>query len=68
MDLSTQVHATTALSLGKDSRYLFSRALGGPHSRSERLGVEKDLLPLPRIELRFLGCSSGDLVIIPSVR
>jgi hypothetical protein len=37
---------------GRFPRYPLDRRLGGPQSRSGRCGEEKNLLPLPGIELR----------------
>jgi hypothetical protein len=37
---------------GNSPQYPLDRGLGGPHSQSGRCGVDKDLLPLPGIELR----------------
>jgi hypothetical protein len=44
-------------------RYKLYRRLGGPHSRSGRYG-EKNLLPLPGIEHRLLGCPTHSVVAI----
>ena len=44
-------------------RYPSNSGPGGP-SRSERSGVEKNLLPLPGIELRLLGHPASSLVTI----
>jgi hypothetical protein len=46
--------ATVAIPLRKSPRYPFHGRLGGPQSRSGRCEVEKNLLPLPGIELRLL--------------
>jgi hypothetical protein len=54
-----QLHAPAALHPGKSPRYLFDRRLGGPRSRSERCGVEKNLLPLPGIEPRPSSPNAG---------
>jgi len=41
MEVSGQVHATSALPPGKNLQYPLDRKLGGPHSRSGRGGEEK---------------------------
>lgn len=35
-------------------------------SRSERFGVKKNMLPLPKIEPRFLGCLARSLMSVPT--
>jgi hypothetical protein len=43
MDVNGQLHAPAALPPEKYLRYRLDRRLGGPQSRSERYGEEKDL-------------------------
>jgi hypothetical protein len=50
MEVCGQVHVPAALPFGKNPRYPMDRRLGGPHSRSERSGEEKNSHPLPGIE------------------
>ena len=38
---------------GKELRYLLSRRLGGPQSRSGRFGGDTNILSLSRFELRY---------------
>jgi hypothetical protein len=45
MEVSGQLHALTALPLGKEPRYPLNRRLGGPQSRFGRLGEDKILDP-----------------------
>jgi hypothetical protein len=47
---SGQLHTSPALPRGKSPRYPLNRRLGGPQSRSERFGEEKNLLPVPTVE------------------
>jgi hypothetical protein len=54
-EVSGQFHTHAALPRGNSSRYPLDRRLCGPQSRSERCGVEKDLLPLPGTEPRPSG-------------
>jgi hypothetical protein len=48
--LSGQLHAPAALPQEKSPWYPLDRRMGGPHSRSERGGEEKNSQPLPRFE------------------
>jgi hypothetical protein len=48
--VSGQLHAPAALPQGKSPRYRLDRGLGGPQSRSERGGEEKNSQPPPEIE------------------
>jgi hypothetical protein len=50
MEVSGQIHATVALRLGKSPRNPVNRRLDRIQNRSESLGEEKNLLPLPGIE------------------
>jgi hypothetical protein len=45
VEVSGQLHAPTALPLGKGPRYPFYRRLGGPQSRSGRYGEAKIFNP-----------------------
>jgi hypothetical protein len=47
-------------------QYPLYRRLGRPQSRSVPNREEKNFLPLPGIEPRFLGCPSRTLVDIPT--
>jgi hypothetical protein len=51
MELSGQLHAPTALSPGKETRYPLDRRLGGFQSCSGRGGEEKNSQPPPGIEI-----------------
>jgi hypothetical protein len=42
----------------------FDRRMGGPHRWSGLHREYKDVLPLPTLELRFLGCPAPSLVVI----
>jgi hypothetical protein len=48
--------------LGNNTRYLLHRKLGVPQSWSASYGVEKKILSLPGIELRFIDCPSRSLI------
>jgi hypothetical protein len=50
MVVSGQIHSPAALPPGKSPSYPLDRRLGGPQSRSERDGEEKNSQPLPGIE------------------
>jgi hypothetical protein len=50
MEVSGQVRAPAALSLGKSPLYPLDRRLLGPQSHSGRGGEEKNSQPPPRIE------------------
>jgi hypothetical protein len=50
MEVSGQLHAPTALTPGKCSRYQLDRRLGGPQSRYTRCGEEKNVM-LPGIKV-----------------
>jgi hypothetical protein len=50
MEVSRRVHAPAALSPGKESWHPLDRRLGGPQSRSGRVGEEKNSQPLPGLE------------------
>jgi len=54
MEVTDKPHATTALPPVQEAAYQRNRRLGGPHSRSERFGEEKNLLPLPGLERRIV--------------
>jgi hypothetical protein len=57
MEMSGHVHILAALTLGKEPPR--THCIGGwvgPQSRSGRCGEEKNLLPLPGVEPRLLGC------------
>jgi hypothetical protein len=47
-------------------RYPLCRKLGGPQSRYERYGEDKNLFPLQGIETQFLGRPGRSLVTIPN--
>jgi len=57
-----QLHASAALDQGKYFLYLSSRKLGGLQNRSGSFGKDKNPLPLPGIEPRFLGCPAHSVV------
>jgi hypothetical protein len=48
---------------GKSRRYPMARRRGGPQGQHGRNGEEKNLLPLQRIEARFLGRPARTLVV-----
>jgi hypothetical protein len=50
MEVSGQLHASDALHQGKVPWYPLYRRLGGPQTRSERGGEEKNFHPLPGLE------------------
>jgi hypothetical protein len=50
MEKKGQFHDPTSLSQNKRHRYPLDRRLGGPQSRSERGGEEKNSQPPPEIE------------------
>jgi hypothetical protein len=50
MEVSGQLHASTALPQGKSPWYQLHMRLGGPQSRSELCGEEKNSQPLPGLE------------------
>jgi hypothetical protein len=50
MEVSGQIHASTALARVYDTRYPTNRSLRGPQSRYGHCGEEKNLLPLEGIE------------------
>jgi hypothetical protein len=54
MEVSGQLHAPAALPQHKGLPCPLNRRLGGPPNRSGWTEEEKNLLPLPGIELRFL--------------
>jgi hypothetical protein len=58
MEVNGQLHAPTALPLGKSPRYPLDRKLSGPRSRSELYGEEKNLA----------SAGNGTLAIKPVVR
>jgi hypothetical protein len=49
MEVSDQLHAPAALHQGKSPRYPLDRRLGGPQSRSEPGGEEKNSQPQPGV-------------------
>jgi hypothetical protein len=49
------LHSPAPFYPGKEAYCAFSKRLGGPESRSVHFGEDKSYLPLPGIELRFLG-------------
>jgi hypothetical protein len=62
MEVSGQLHAPVTLPPGKQPWYPLYRGLGGPHSRSEHYGEEKNLLPLPGIKPQILDHGACSLV------
>jgi hypothetical protein len=55
MEVGGQLHSSAAsLSGKKKPRYPLCRGMGEPQSRSRPYGEEKNALPLPGIETRFL--------------
>jgi len=66
MEVSGQLHAPAGLSLGKEaqvpSKYV-SRSL----TRPELYAEEENLLLLPRIQVRFVGCPACNLVTILAI-
>jgi hypothetical protein len=50
MEVSGQLHVPAALLQRKNCWYPLDRRLGGPQSRSERGGKEKNSQPLPGLE------------------
>ena len=48
MEVSGCIHATVALRLGEN------RNMGEPQSKTGRFGEDKNLLPMPGIEPRFV--------------
>jgi hypothetical protein len=50
MEVSGQLPASAGLPQGKNSRYPLNRWLGGPQSRSERGGEEKNSQALPGLQ------------------
>jgi hypothetical protein len=54
MEVSGQLHAPAALPPGKSPRRLCDRSLGGPQNRFDEI-VRRKMLPLLRLQLRFLG-------------
>jgi len=48
-------------------QYLLSRNLDVPPGRSGHFGEEIDILPVPRIEPRFLSRPSPSLVAMPAI-
>jgi hypothetical protein len=50
MEVSFQLHDPAALPPGNNPRYQLDRRLGGPQSRSGRVGEEKNYQPLPELE------------------
>jgi hypothetical protein len=62
MELSDMLQAPTASSPGK--WHPLNTKLCGPHKRSGHFEKDKYLLPLPRIEPRFLGCAAIRLLAI----
>jgi hypothetical protein len=60
-EASGQLHAR-----GKSYRYPLYKRMGGAQNQSGNWGIEKNLLPLPGIELRFLGRPVSSLVCIPT--
>jgi hypothetical protein len=63
MEVSGHLHAPTALHLAKAPPYPLNRRLDGPQRWSGRFGNEKNVLPPPAIELRFVSCPARSLVI-----
>jgi hypothetical protein len=53
-------------SRGRISQYQLNRRLGRTQNTSGCCGEDIYLLPLLRIELRFLSCPSGSLITIPT--
>ena len=47
-------HTPAAVPPGKKHRYRLNTRLGGPHSRSERFGKDKNLVSLPAFEPRIV--------------
>jgi hypothetical protein len=58
----------TLAALPGEPRCVLNRRIGGSQSRYGRFGAEINLLPLSRIEPRFLDCAARSLVPIPAPR
>ena len=54
MAICGQHHAPVVVPPGKKHRYPFNTRLGGPQSRSERFGEDKNLVSLPGFEPRII--------------
>ena len=67
---SGQLHAPTALLVGKNHLYRMTRELGGSLSRSARVGKGKNLSAQSKSELepRFLGSPAHRLVTVSRLR
>jgi hypothetical protein len=50
MEVNGQLHDLEAFSLGKNPWYPLDRSLGGPESRAQHGGGEKNSQPLPGLE------------------
>jgi hypothetical protein len=66
MEVSGQVHGPAALPPGSSTRYPLYKRLGEPQDLYGYYGEEKNLLPLPEIEPRFLGRPARSLVDVPT--
>jgi hypothetical protein len=66
MQVSDQLYTPDTLPRGKSPQYALDKSLGGPQSRFGSCAEKKDLLPLPRIEPRFLIHPSHSLVTMPT--
>jgi hypothetical protein len=56
----------SCFSSNKSPLYPLNKKLGERHSRSGRSAERKNLLPIPRIKPRSLGCSASSLVTVPT--
>ena len=65
--MSCQLRPQAALLLGKSPTVPLNRRLAGPRSRSVGFGEEKNFLPLPRIEPRYLASPGHALVSLAAL-
>jgi hypothetical protein len=64
--MNGQLHALAALSKEKELPYPLHRRLGGPQSQPGCVGEERNIWPLPGIELWFLERPSRSLAAVPT--
>jgi hypothetical protein len=66
MEVSGQLHVSGVYPRRKSPWLSLYRKLNRPHKRCGRFG-EKNRLPLPVIEIRFIGFSTHSLVVIQAL-